>query len=346
MLARRKFISSIVLVYIALCLSLLISKQAARIATDFNLNPRLFTAHYSAEVYRELDDPFKPRLFAYLLAAPFIKLDQQASHSSSLGRISAPAVERLVAGWSFAWFFATALLCLGTNRPLLYLFGTAAGVSFAYSLQEMVYPYDLPALFFATLVFVVVLKQRHSWLPWILAVGTGFKETIVVFAFTALFMGSSRKERFQALSTCLVACLIVMMAIDLYSGRGFFALEAFTKATDASDPSSSKILLNLKTALDPLSLVWFVNAGLALPLFLLPTRGDRLAQGFRSVGLLFAAGLFSFAGVGELRIWFELIPFCLYNLVAFLESPDDKPHGPHRTRSPALDDEAALAESA
>ena len=59
------------LLYLAACCSLLVAHQASRIATEFNLNPRLFTAHYSSEVYRSLEDPFKPRLFAYLVAARF-----------------------------------------------------------------------------------------------------------------------------------------------------------------------------------------------------------------------------------------------------------------------------------
>ncbi|MCG8457924.1 MAG: hypothetical protein MI919_16730 [Holophagales bacterium] len=322
-MSSRKLTSWLLLLYLAICLSVLVSKQAQRIATKHHLNPTLFTAHFSPDVYRSLDDPFKPRLFSYLLAAPFVETDLDPSKPGSLGRISAPAFERLVAGWTFAWFLATALLFLATDRPLTYMLAAAVGVSFAYSLQEMVYPYDLPALFFATLAFVLTVNRRHAWLPAALAVGTGFKETAAVFAVSTLFVDGPRKTRSRALTECLVACILVMLAIDLYSGRPLLGFEAFDQAQDPGDPTGPKLLGNLATAFTVSSFVWCANAGLALPLFLLPTRGDRLAEGFRWIGLLFAAGLFLFAGVGELRIWFELIPLCLHNVMLFLRESEE-----------------------
>ena len=340
-MSRHQVISWMVLLYFAISLSVLVSHQAARIATKFNLNPRLFTAHFSSEVYKSLDDPFKPRIFSYLMVAPFVETDLAPSKPSSLGRISAPTFERLVMRWSFAWFLATALLLLATDRPLVYMFGTAAGVSFAYSLQEMVYPYDLPALFFATLAFVLVRSRRHRWLPWVLAVGVGFKETVIVFSVAALFAHGPRKTRWTWLAISVLACSLVMVAIDLYSGRPIFGFESFSAAKDPDDPSGLKVWLNLPTLLTPSNFVWAVNAGLALPLFLLPTRGHRLAQGFRCIGLLFAAGLFLFAGVGELRIWFELIPLCLHNILHFLDPSGDREPNENIPLSPALARESA-----
>ena len=315
----RRTAARVLLVYFAICLSVMVSRQSAQIATSHTHNPYVFTAHYTAEGYRALDDPFKPRLFAYLLTAPFVELDQEPSRAGSAGRISAPAFERLVERWSFAWFFATQLLLIfGARRPLLYQLGTAAGVSFAYSLQDMVYPYDLPALFFATLAVVLVRNGRDRWLPLVLAVGVGFKETVAVFAVSRLAGNGPFKVRLQAVGEVLAVCFLVMMAIDLYSGRGFFAFEAHHQAETASDPTGPKLLQNLPTVLNPSTLVWAVNAGLALPLFLLPVRGDRLAGSFRWIGVFFAGGLLLFAGVGELRIWFELIPLCLHNTIGFL----------------------------
>ena len=317
--SRQQVASWMLLIYLAISLSVLISKQTARIATKETHNPHLFTAHYSAERYLSLEDPFKPRLFAFLLVAPFIELDQKSSLPSSPGRISAAAFERLVAGWSFVWFLAVLLLYLGTARPLLYMFGTTAGVSFAYSLQAMVFPYDLPALFFSTLILLLSVRAKAAWLPLALGLGTGFKETIVVFSFLTLFLEGPRKQRLRALAICLLVCFAVLTAIDLYSQRDFLGFEAVTSAEDSEDASRPKLFLNPRIALDPSSLVLFANAGLALPLFLLPAGGDRLARGFRCIAILFAGGLFLLAQVNELRIWFELIPLCLYNVTSFLD---------------------------
>ncbi|MDA8019452.1 MAG: hypothetical protein MPN21_18575 [Thermoanaerobaculia bacterium] len=311
-------VSRLLMLYLAICLALMVAKQAERIATSYHLNPTLFTAHFSADVYRSMDDPFKPRLFSYLLAAPFVETDLEPSKPGSMGRISAPAFEGLVAGWTFGWFLATALLCLAVRRPATAMFGTAVGVSFAYSLQEMVYPYDLPALFFATLVVVLALHGRQTWLPVVLGVGVGFKETLVVFALATLFVDGTRRERLRAFGECLAVCLFVMAAIDLYSGRALFGFEALHQAQDPGDPAGPKLLANLPTLFTASSFVWCVNAGLALPLFLLPTGGELLARGFRWIGVCFVGGLFLFAGIGELRIWFELIPLCLHNMTRYL----------------------------
>ncbi|MDA8019453.1 MAG: hypothetical protein MPN21_18580 [Thermoanaerobaculia bacterium] len=312
--SRRQIVSGLVLCYLAVSLSVLISQQAKRIATSHSHNPYLFTAHFSAENYQDIEDPFKPRLFSYLLVAPFVTLDLPPSKLGSAGRISGEAFERLVTGWTFAWMLAVLLLCASMPRPLLGLFGITAGVSFAYGLQGMVYPYDLPALFFATLVVVLVRHRRARWLPLVLALGTGFKETLAVFSVLPFFLDGSRKERLRAVGYCLLACFWVFLAIDFYSGRSFWGFEAVTAADDAQDAGRWKLALNLPLAMDPSSLVLFVNAGLALPLFFLPVGGDRLARGFRWVGALFVAGLFLLAQAREFRIFFELIPLCLYSV--------------------------------
>ena len=316
---RRRVGRVLVLVYLAVSLSLLVSQRSAKIATSFNLNPRLFTAHHSAELYRDLDDAFKPRLFSYLLVAPFVRLDQPPSRPGSAGRISGESFEALVAGWSFVWFLATQLLlAFGLRRPLLFMLGSTTGVTFAYSLQEMVYPYDLPALFFATLVVVLTVRDRQTWLLPIVALGVGFKETIAVFAIAQLAGKGSTSLRLRRVAETLVLCLLVLVAIDLYSGRGLFAFEAVHETDAAGDPTGPKLLHNLPTALDLSTWVWAANAGLALPLFLLPTQGDRRASTFRWIGVAFAAGLFLLAGVGELRLWFELLPLCLHNVDGYL----------------------------
>lgn len=312
--SRRQIVTSLVLCYLAVSLSMLISQQAARIATSHSHNPYLFTAHFTADGYQDLEDPFKPRLFSYLLVAPFITIDQPPSKPGSAGRISGEGFQRLVSGWTFGWMLAVLLLCAAMPRPLLGLFGSAAGVSFAYGIQGMVYPYDLPALFFATLAVFLVRRGHARWLPLVLALGTGFKETLVVFSVLPLFLDGKRNERLRAVGYCLLACFWVFLAIDFYSGRSFWGFEAITAADDAQDANRWKLALNLPLLMDPSSLVLFVNAGLALPLFLLPAEGDRLARGFRFVGALFVAGLFLLAHVGEYRIFFELIPLCLYSV--------------------------------
>ena len=313
-----RVVSRLLLVYLAVCLAVMVSQQAKRIAVDHHLNPTLFTAHSSAEVYRSLDEPYQPRLFSYLLAAPFVESDLEPAKPGSVGRVSAPAFEGLVMGWTFAWFLATALLCLAVSRPATAMFGSAVGVSFAYSLQEMVYPYDLPALFFATLVVVMAIHRRQAWLPAVLGVGVGFKETVAVFALAALFTEGTRRQRLRALAECLAVCLFVMVAIDLYSGRPLLGFEALHQAKDPGDATGPKLFGNVSTLFAASTFVWCVNAGLALPLFFLPTGGDLLARGFRWIGVCFVAGLFLFAGIGELRIWFELIPLCLYNTTRYV----------------------------
>ncbi len=298
---------------------MLISKQAQGIASFQTHNLYLFSAHFDAETYRSLDGPFKPRLFSYLLTAPFIELREEAGLPFLPGNMVRSVFERLVATWSFIWFFAVLLLFLATDRPLLNMFGTAAAVSFAYSLQGMVYPYDLPALFFATLVCLLVQRGFSKWLPLALGLGTGFKETIAVFSVLPFFLDGPRKERLRDLAICLLACYFVWTAIDLYSPGDFAGLEAVTSAEDAQSASRWKLFLNARLALIPSNLFLFLNAGLALPIFFLPTGGDRLAQGFRAVAILFAAGLFLFAQVTEFRVWFELIPLCLYSVQRFLD---------------------------
>ncbi|MEO1087705.1 MAG: hypothetical protein AAFY88_26020, partial [Acidobacteriota bacterium] len=57
---------------VALLLAAFVTQVAMRAAPDSALSPKLFTAFHSVDTYRELADPFKPRLFSYVLARPFL----------------------------------------------------------------------------------------------------------------------------------------------------------------------------------------------------------------------------------------------------------------------------------
>ncbi|MEO1366215.1 MAG: hypothetical protein AAFX50_03485, partial [Acidobacteriota bacterium] len=85
-----------------------------RSAPDSSLSPQLFTAFHSVETYRELADPFKPRLFAYVLARPFLapsppetpRAAGERRFEYAGGVLTDASFRRTVGAWTFLWMLA------------------------------------------------------------------------------------------------------------------------------------------------------------------------------------------------------------------------------------------------
>ncbi|MEO1368981.1 MAG: hypothetical protein AAFX50_17530, partial [Acidobacteriota bacterium] len=198
------------------------------------------------------------------------------------------------------------------RRPLLWMVWTALGVASAYSAQTMVHPYDLPALLFAALAVTRAESGRFKGFAALLAVGTGFKETVALFALLVFAADASRRARLRRFVVTCGLCGAVMLGIDAFSGRAPLALEAI------SNEDVPKVVTNFDTLQEMGFRFLLANAGLGLLIFVLPARRrfDRVAK---ATTACFLVGLYLFAGIAEWRTWFELLPLNLAVLGATLD---------------------------
>ena len=315
----------VLLVYLALCLAGVIGVLTARIAPLSPLNPKLFTGHHSTETYRALDDPFKPRLFSYLAArmvlAPVpestVRTLEERRFYYDGGVLTDRSFGRSVGLWSFGWMLGILGLAALGPRPFLFMLGSTLGVAYAYSVQSMVHPYDLPALFFATAAVVAVQRGKSTWLAAILPIGMGFKETLGVFVALAWAGPEPWRERLRRIALLGTFCLIVLSAIDFYSGRSLGAFESIS-VEESTGEGTAKLLLNFASLWEKGPQFLLANAGFAWLVFLLPGK-DRKDRALKLTAALFLLGIFCLAGATEWRIWFELLPLNLALLGSFLD---------------------------
>lgn len=231
------------------------------------------------------------------------------------------------------WMGLILLLYLLTLRhlALLPILGTYCAVSFGYlpGVADRVFPWDLPALFFYTLFVCLMLRRRLLLFLPLLPLAVLFKETAGLLALGYLFgpWPLGRRLRLFALAAALAAL-------------ARFGALAVTHTFGAPPFSAALLLANLRFCLTGVfphpewylyPLRWFdhpllIDAGL-FAAFLCVRGGDANLRALRWIFFTFTALMFCGGIIFEYRIWFELIPICLYPLYSQTLSAESSPAG-------------------
>ncbi len=236
-----------------------------------------------------------------------------------------------VGNWVVFWFFLSGLLFIfiRKERSLFYLFGMYAAISMAYSpgvaFPEVIqiYPWDMPALFFFALFVFLVETNRWNHLLWMIPLAVGFKETALVLCPAVLFCCSKPwKNRFLWFAGTVALCLAVKAGIGVLTNPEQL-LFTMTSRERVDDPLrlgiNLFIILRYKWPATPL----LVNAGTLLAFFFLPI-SSRMMVMLKTLALFFVSGIFTFGLINEIRIFFEMIPFALYGLDAWLHEREGR----------------------
>ena len=272
---------------------------------------------------------WRPRFFSNVLAAEVIRFSEFLLNKISVPLVKDP-IQLAVGLWTAGWFILIGLLFILwlKNRSPLYILGTFAGISFGYfpigSTNNLMFPWDMPALFVFSFFIILFLENKHRWLLVLLPLGVGFKETVLILCLAFLFrdlQGSSwnplqrsfwaqfKKESWLLFFTSVVLCLIVKASIDTY-----VRVSSPLLTVEYTSEYTQKFLL-YENALRLKNLFpFFINAGTLLAFFVLPS-SDPKVRTLKLLAAVFALGIFSFGVITEYRIWFEMIPFSLYVIV-------------------------------
>jgi hypothetical protein len=302
---------------------------------------------------QRLPQEWKPRLFSTLLAAESFDLGVRRARAAQpslfeRGRLgtapraaggrdgsilpagTALALSYAAGTWVSGWFLLTGLLLVAHRgeQSLLYLFGTYSAVSFGYmpGIDERIYAWDMPALFFYTLFVVLHDRNRPWWLLVVLPAAMGFKETAIVLCLSfAFWEGLPCRRRALLLGLSVAACVAVKVAIDLVTANPEIF---FTMTTEQwAQPRFLSNLDSVFTLGIPHPL--WINAGTLTALLCLPHRPRPAIPMLKLIALVFAGASFVFAYIVEYRIWFELIPIALYGLdLVTLRRRDREPAHP------------------
>jgi hypothetical protein len=224
---------------------------------------------------------------------------------------------RAVGIYSGLWLAATTTLYMvfvPTSAPLAML-GTYAAVAYGYlpGIADRVYPWDMPALCFFALFVCLLIRRRPELFLWVLPLGVLCKETVAVLALAYLFVEGTWPRRPRLFGTALACAL----ATRLLAGLS-------TQSLSGGAPSLALVRANLRFLVTgefphPEWYLWIsgpahallLDAGLLLGFLLHPYR-DGNTRMLRVLVLAFALAILACGIVFEYRIWFELVPLCLY----------------------------------
>ena len=192
---------------------------------------------------------------------------------------------------------------------------------------NFILPYDLPALAFAQLSTLLILRKKWLYAVLVFAVATINRETsfiVVVFLASRIALGLETGKRAALLSAVALSIIWVAIKIALL----FFVVP---KVGGGGGVAALKIQYNLITMLKPWQ--WAALLPLALPLtvciFGILMRRNPAALSWSSTYLLGFAALFVVAQITECRAFADLIGFSAISTIYVLASrgviPDELP---------------------
>ena len=262
--------------------------------------------------YYEFKTAWRPRLFSTGLAAWTVNVSTELLSNKKSFLSAHTPLELAVALWTVSWFALGALILVYflKRRSLFYIFGIFACISFGYmtivraSYALRLYPWDLPSLFFFTIFVLLFIKKKYLWLLFIIPLGVGFKESIMILCVAFLLADLPWRQRLYLFFIAGVLSLGMKIILDFVVHAPIF----FTMETGSEQNTYRSYNLSSFKTIIP----FFINAGTLLAFYLLPSSGNKNITALKLISIPFILGNLLFGVLTEYRIWFEVIPFALY----------------------------------
>jgi hypothetical protein len=326
---------SLIIILLGLCSSIALHTASLSIVHDFTRGTFISFSNGIEQYIKNLDPAWRTRLFTNFLAAKFSFLGEslwQMRHDQGGFLDYFQNIQYTVALWTGFWFMIIGLLYIfvGKGGSILYLFGTGAALLFDYTEHaKYIYPWDMPALLIFTVFVILYANRKYWWIFALLPLGMGFKETTMVLCFSFLYCEMPEKRRVLIFGISLILCMMVKIAIDIYVQNPipFFTMEHNIEPTYLED---ANVMRNLRCLIEQHFLPLLVNGGTLLAFLILPSL-NKTMRAFKIISLPFLIFILVFAGIGEYRVFFEMIPFALYSLTtsffgkSFLDNQDNLP---------------------
>ena len=265
----------------------------------------------------DLDKAWQPRILGRMLGSLFTKPADKFRGNEKRAEFI-----HLVGVYVAFWLGLTFLLYLGFlgKDALIPILGTYAAVAFVYTpaINDRVYPWDMPMLFFFSLFVCLLIKEKLPYFILIIPIATLFRESVAVLVPAYLFLsGSIRKRLFLFGAAASLYLATKATAGILTNVGGGFSFNPTLLITNVryilfgTFPNIKEFYPNLYWLHHP----FFLDAGLLAAFILYPFRGNN-ALILRIITLVFIAVMFVFGVVIEYRGWLELTPILLYPLYA------------------------------
>ncbi|UII22315.1 hypothetical protein [Fulvivirga ligni] len=302
-------------------LSIAMAYQSAHLSRQFDTNRQNFqTLTYGMESYKDsIKVAWQPRIFSNYLST---ELSEATASLTGKSLTSEKNVALTVGTWTVFWFVLIGLtyIYLFGRQSIFYIIGTFAAMVFGYVPQLLrIYPWDMPIVLGFVLFMALLFKKKYNWMLLLLPLAMGFKETALVLCLGFLLIDQPWKMRVKYFLISGVLSVTVKVIIDIMLGTPlpFFTME-HAHLVD-NKPQGLYLFYNIKIFLYQFSMPLFVNGGMLLAFILIPSF-SREAKIMKVISYAFIASILLFGIILEYRIFFELIPFCLYYLSQFMNA--------------------------
>lgn len=319
---QHKLIKGNAIAFIILVgLSIAMAYQSAHLSTQFDTNRQNFqTLTYGLDSYKDsIKVAWQPRIFSNYLSTELSEVT-----ASITGNIltSEKNVALTVGIWTVFWFLLMGLTYIHMfgKQSIFYIIGTFAALIFGYVPQLLrIYPWDMPIVFGYVLFMALLLNKKYKWIFLLLPMAMGFKETALVLCLAFLLIDQPWKKRVQYFIISGVLCVTVKVIIDLLLGTPlpFFTMEHAHMVDNKLQ--GLYLFYNIKILLYQYSMPLFVNGGMLLAFILIPAF-NREARIMKLISYAFITSILLFGIILEYRIFFEIIPFCLYYLSQYMNN--------------------------
>ena len=267
---------------------------------------------------RLLPTAWRTRLMAPAVSSWFLHtqikepVNSQSKYPNFPVMAQSPEFQKVFGLYHAAWLFLTFVLLIAFRRDaLLLILGIFAGLMYNFGdpVRMYCYPWDIPAIFFFTLVCLLFDRGRIWFLLPVIVLGALFKETVLCCALLVLF-GSHWNwwKRTVAFLTVVFATFginrLLMAHYDVQT-----SMLAMNRASSLYGLfHDSHLLGNIKYLFDAVgNHLVFANAGSLLLALLIPWHNRRDIL-FKVIILVFAIGQFFYGLIIEVRVWQELLP--------------------------------------
>lgn len=215
--------------------------------------------------------------------------------------------------WLLFTFLAVIFL---SKNPFLFILGIGAALQYAWcpASESQVNPWDMPTLFFWTLILLVNNTKKKKLILILIPIAAFYKEIVAVLSILILFWDDTPiKKRILLFITIGVSCVLVKIGCSWIGGSdSLLGNQSYHYEHKCRTGEYWILHRNFNCLFRGMNFnpVYFAMAGLWLPLFLLP-----IEQKYKIIALVYIGTVFIPGNITEARLWQELIPvfFVGYN---------------------------------
>lgn len=298
---------------ISLCVTFYyFSKDAVIRGTHIEYKVKTFTSILTGGLenhIKQVYPPWRGRLFSALAGNGFMKF-------AGVNKLTnKDEFAERCAAYNAVWLFGCFIVIMAFSKnPILFILGLFACSSYAWTPagEFMLLPWDGPILFFWTLIFFLARPEYKKWMFLTMAIGVGFKESIILASIIPLFWNGPIKERIKNFIMAGIICVTVKLTLDFIVQNPIPFLSMQTHYDTICRTGQYWIIhRNLWSLNQPiLNHVIFSAGGLIAAILLLPKK----AIMFKTIALCYMLLIMFFGVITEARLWNELIPMFFIGL--------------------------------